>query len=102
MRKSVFADPANYESFKLLVNSHIMTKAEILDFYNEIPFSQIVGSKKIVELIKANYYKMISYDYIKQEDFNNEVAVVDDDDCDEEEAIGSFLKTVRCIMITTI
>ncbi|KAL6931862.1 hypothetical protein ACO0R3_003329 [Hanseniaspora guilliermondii] len=92
LRKSLFADPTNYESFKLLVSSHIMTKAEIQDFYNQIPFNQIAGSKKIVELIKANYYKMISYDYIKQEDFNNEVAVVDDEYCDEEEAIGSFFE----------
>lgn len=92
LQKSVFADPANYESFKLLVNSHIMTKTEILHFYDEIPFNQIGGSKKVVELLRANYYKMISYDYIKQEDLNNDVAVVDDDDCDEEETIGSFFE----------
>lgn len=92
LRKSVFADPTNYESFKLLISSQIMTKSEILELYNEIPFDNVIDDKRIAEVLKATYYKMISSDCINQEDFSNDVAIVDEESYDEEEAIGSFFE----------
>ncbi|XBW36729.1 hypothetical protein QEN19_002306 [Hanseniaspora menglaensis] len=61
LQKASVLNVQNYESFQLLVDHEMLKKSELLKFYNTLPFKEQIFDNNFRELIKALYYKQLSY-----------------------------------------